>query len=169
MPTAISTMRTLFSSVTEMVEARAQEFPDYEIVGVPDKSFHFSRYTYRHLDETSTRLAHYYTDAGFKPRTCGDTTTQLVVALLAPSGFDYIVNELALVKMGELSGQGPLEHVADRHIHKHRLLCPLPFHQQLGARTGSLAQGNFRSQNRRGSFSLGCRKRSNCPCQGAGR
>jgi acyl-CoA synthetase (AMP-forming)/AMP-acid ligase II len=97
-------MRTSFSSVTEMIEARAAEFPDYEIVGVPNKSFVYDRYTYLQLDETSTRLAHYYTNAGFKSRTHGDTTSQLVVALLAPSGFDYVVNELALVKMGEFGG-----------------------------------------------------------------
>ncbi len=101
MPTAVPIMRTLFSSVTEMIEARAEEFPDYEIVGVPDKAFVFNRYTYLQLDETSTRLAHYYTKAGFRPRAHGDTTGQQVVALLAPSGFDYIVNELALLKMGE--------------------------------------------------------------------
>lgn len=90
-----------FSSITEMVEVRAQETPDYPIIAVPDKSFQFHQYTYRDIDNGANRLAHYYVSLGVKPRQKGDTETSIVTAMLAPSSIDYAINELAFAKMGK--------------------------------------------------------------------
>jgi acyl-CoA synthetase (AMP-forming)/AMP-acid ligase II len=102
MPTAVNTLRADFFSIPELLESRAQELPEsFEIVGVPDRHFNLQRYTYKQLDDASTRLAHHYTNSGLiTPRRSGDATSQLVVALMAPSSFEYVVTELALVKMG---------------------------------------------------------------------
>lgn len=90
-----------FSSITEMVEVRAQETPNFPIIAVPDKHFKFHQYSYRDIDDGANRLAHYYAWLGVKPRTRGDATSSIVTALLAPSSIDYAINELAFAKMGE--------------------------------------------------------------------
>lgn len=92
-----------FSSITEMVEVRARETPDYPIIAVPDKQFQFHQYTYRDIDDGANRLAHYYTSLGVKPREKGDATSSIVTAMLAPSSIDYAINELAFAKMGKPS------------------------------------------------------------------
>ncbi|KAJ9094096.1 hypothetical protein QFC21_006197 [Naganishia friedmannii] len=89
-----------FSSITQMVEVRAQETPDFPIIAVPDRNFQFRRYTYRDIDDGANRLAHYYTSLGVKPRSQGDATSSIVTAMLAPSSIDYAINELAFAKMG---------------------------------------------------------------------
>lgn len=98
-------MRTDFFSIPELLEWRASELPvDFEIVGVPDRHFNLQKYTYTQLDHASTRLAHHYTNSGsLKPRARGDADSKLVVALMAPSSYEYVVTELALVKMGTFS------------------------------------------------------------------
>ncbi|KAJ9111498.1 hypothetical protein QFC22_006525 [Naganishia vaughanmartiniae] len=89
-----------FSSITQMVEVRAQETPDFPIIAVPDRNFQFHRYTYRDIDDGANRLAHHYTSLGVKPRSQGDATSSIVTAMLAPSSIDYAINELAFAKMG---------------------------------------------------------------------
>jgi hypothetical protein len=91
-----------FSSITEMVEVRARETPDYPIIAVPDKQFQFHEYTYADINNGADRLAHYYTSLGVKPREKGDVTSSIVTAMLAPSSIDYAINELAFAKMGKL-------------------------------------------------------------------
>lgn len=90
-----------FSSITEMVEVRAQETPDFPVIAVPDKHFQFHQYSYRDIDDGANRLAHYYTSLGVKPRQRGDAKSSIVTALLAPSSIDYAINELAFAKMGK--------------------------------------------------------------------
>lgn len=104
MPTAIQDTpknQFHFSSITEMVEVRAQETPDFPIIAVPDKHFQFHQYSYRDIDDGANRLAHYYTSLGVKPRQRGDMTSSIVTAMLAPSSIDYAINELAFAKMGK--------------------------------------------------------------------
>jgi acyl-CoA synthetase (AMP-forming)/AMP-acid ligase II len=90
-----------FSSITEMVEVRARETPDFPIIAVPDRNFQFHRYTYRDIDNGANRLAHHYTSLGVKPRSRGDAESSIVTAMLAPSSIDYAINELAFAKMGK--------------------------------------------------------------------
>lgn len=53
------------------------------------------------MDVAANILAKYYVDSGLlKGRARGDTSSRLVVGFISRSGFDYIVNELALSKLG---------------------------------------------------------------------
>lgn len=55
------------------------------------------------LDVAASLLAHHYAspEGGAIPlRAKGDNSTKLTAALLAPSGFDLIIAELALLRMG---------------------------------------------------------------------
>jgi acyl-CoA synthetase (AMP-forming)/AMP-acid ligase II len=90
-----------FQSMTEMVEVRAKETPDKEIVSVPDKQFKFTSYTYKDINEGADRLAHYYHDQeGLEVRKVGDVDTRLNTTIIAPSAIDYAIHELAFAKMG---------------------------------------------------------------------
>ena len=90
-----------FQSMTEMVEVRAKETPDKEIVSVPDKQFKFTSYTYKDINEGANRLAHYYHDQEeLEVRKDGDVDTRLNTTIIAPSAIDYAIHELAFAKMG---------------------------------------------------------------------
>ena len=87
--------------MTELVEVRARETPDKEIVSVPDKQFKYTGYTYRDINEGADRLAHYYSkEEGLEVREHGDVDTRLNSTILAPSAIDYAIHELAFAKMG---------------------------------------------------------------------
>lgn len=138
-----------FSSITEMVEVRARETPDYPIIAVPDKQFQFHQYTYRDIDDGANRLAHYYTSLGVKPREKGDATSSIVTAMLAPSSIDYAINELAFAKMGKPSHRSCLLMVLTTAC---RPYDSLPLHQQLCPGPDSSSQGNRRNNARRSSI-----------------
>ncbi|KAF8511947.1 L-aminoadipate-semialdehyde dehydrogenase [Hysterangium stoloniferum] len=92
---------TIFHSVNHLVQVRVAHAPDDIILAVPDVTLKYTKYTNRELDIAATLMAKHYVDAGLLPgRAVGDSTSQLTVGLLAQSGFDYIVNELALARLG---------------------------------------------------------------------
>lgn len=97
------TMQFHFQSMTEMIEVRARETPDKEVVSVPDKQFKFTSYTYREINDGADRLARYYNEQeGLEVRQEDDVETQLNTTILAPSAIDYAIHELAFAKLGEL-------------------------------------------------------------------
>lgn len=98
-------MRVHFSSITSLISTRATEFPNHPIISVPNKDFQYTSYTYKDINDGGNRLAaHYVAEEGIKPRGKGDRETKLVTTLLAPSGIDYAIHEIALAKMGKLNG-----------------------------------------------------------------
>ena len=61
----------------------------------------YTKYTYKELDVAASILATHYVDSGLlEGRARGDNTSRLVVGFLCQSGFDYVVNELALSRLG---------------------------------------------------------------------
>lgn len=63
----------------------------------------FEQYTYNDIDTAATLLANYYaSEAGgsIPLRALGDAETKMTVGLMAGSGWDYVVNMVALVRMG---------------------------------------------------------------------
>jgi acyl-CoA synthetase (AMP-forming)/AMP-acid ligase II len=94
-------MQFHFHSMTELIETRAREIPDKQVVSVPDKSFNYTSYTYKQINDGADKLAWYYSRReGLVSRNKGDTVTRLNTTLLAPSAVDYAIHELALAKMG---------------------------------------------------------------------
>ncbi|KAM0746573.1 acetyl-CoA synthetase-like protein [Meredithblackwellia eburnea MCA 4105] len=72
---------------------------DTFIFGVPDKQLNMQRYTFGQIHLSASLLAKHY--SAFLPqRKKGDKATKMTVALLAPSNYDYVVNEQALCRMG---------------------------------------------------------------------
>jgi acyl-CoA synthetase (AMP-forming)/AMP-acid ligase II len=95
-------MQFHFQSMTELLEVRARETPDKEIVSVPDKQFKYTSYTYRDINEGADRLAYHYSKGeGLVVRQNGDVDTRLNTTILAPSAIDYAIHEMAFAKMGE--------------------------------------------------------------------
>ncbi|KAI5479365.1 L-aminoadipate-semialdehyde dehydrogenase [Pseudohyphozyma bogoriensis] len=89
-----------FLSYLDFIATRIKEVPDLEIFGVPDASFNYRRYTLAQLDAYSNRLARVYAAGGaVPPRKSSDVGTK-VISYLAPSSFEYAVNEMAMAKMG---------------------------------------------------------------------
>ncbi|TNY17771.1 L-aminoadipate-semialdehyde dehydrogenase [Rhodotorula diobovata] len=88
-----------FASVNEVLPARAASHPDVPILGVPGKDGVVRTYTYSEL-ERATNLLAYHLASVVPPRAKGDATTKMTCALLAPSGYDYAINEMALVRIG---------------------------------------------------------------------
>ncbi|GAA5849618.1 hypothetical protein JCM9279_007290 [Rhodotorula babjevae] len=87
-----------FKSVNELLPSRSKQYPDVPILGVPGKDGLIRSYTYRELETATNLLAHHLATV-IPPRAKGDTSS-LTCALLAPSGYDYAVHEMALVRVG---------------------------------------------------------------------
>ncbi|KAM0749958.1 L-aminoadipate-semialdehyde dehydrogenase [Meredithblackwellia eburnea MCA 4105] len=89
----------VFKSVTEMIKTQSKQYKDSVVLGVPDKDLKIQLYTYAQLELAINLLAtHYATIIPTRPKR--DTTSVLRVALLAPSGYDYAVTEMALSRLG---------------------------------------------------------------------
>lgn len=81
-------------SVNGLIRARLASTPDLPILGVPDRDLVFQQYSFAQIDAAATLLARYYASAegGALPiRQKGDAKTEMRIAILAPSGFDYVV------------------------------------------------------------------------------
>lgn len=92
-----------FQSINALVRSRAESHPDRLVFAAANKQLELSRWTFAAVDAAATLLAEFYASprGGSLPvRAKGDTTSALTVGLLAPSGFEYIIHELALVRMG---------------------------------------------------------------------
>ncbi|GAA5820969.1 hypothetical protein JCM11251_001899 [Rhodosporidiobolus azoricus] len=88
-----------FQSANQLLPARARDFEDLPILGVSDHEGKATAYTYGQLEKAVNLLATYYASI-VPPRQAGDATSKLTCALLAPSGFDYAITELALCRIG---------------------------------------------------------------------
>ncbi|KAG8964763.1 hypothetical protein FRC03_001374 [Tulasnella sp. 419] len=94
-------MEETFYSVNHLLALRTAQHPDYPVLGVPDKDLKYTMYTYKELNTAANLLAHHFVDSGLiPPRANGDTTSKLCIGLFAHSGYDYVVIEWALSRMG---------------------------------------------------------------------
>ncbi|KAF9219622.1 L-aminoadipate-semialdehyde dehydrogenase [Gyrodon lividus] len=88
-------------SLNHLISERVCEYPDLQILGIPDKEFNYTKYTTAELDAAASMLANHLKDRGFLPgRAKGDSTSRLTVGLLGMSNIDFIVTEMALYRMG---------------------------------------------------------------------
>ncbi|GAA5892683.1 hypothetical protein JCM6882_000555 [Rhodosporidiobolus microsporus] len=88
-----------FQSANQLLPARARDFEDVPVLGVVDENLEANAVTFGQLEKAVNLLATHYASV-VPPRQKGDATSKLTCALLAPSGFDYAVNELALCRIG---------------------------------------------------------------------
>lgn len=84
-----------FLSVNELLDARARDDGDVEIINDPDSNFNYRRYTYKSLLGIASGLAADYEQRGIVP-----VDDANVIGILSKSGFHYIVNVLALLRLG---------------------------------------------------------------------
>jgi acyl-CoA synthetase (AMP-forming)/AMP-acid ligase II len=89
-----STIRT----VDELVRRRARSGPDQIIVGYPSLGTQYVEYSMQQLDVFAYRTAKYYQES--IPTRQSSQEAPMVVAILGPSNFDYLVTILALTKLG---------------------------------------------------------------------
>lgn len=115
---------SMIYSVNQLIAERTREYPDLEILGIPDKNFNvstmyrsmsnsawkltgsikYTKYTYTELDASASLLAHHLRDNGLlNGRSKGDTTSKMTVGLLGVSNISYVVTEMALYRMGYCS------------------------------------------------------------------
>ncbi|KAF8839463.1 L-aminoadipate-semialdehyde dehydrogenase [Paxillus ammoniavirescens] len=88
-------------SLNHLIAERVREYPELQILGIPDKEFNYTKYTTVELDASASLLANHLKDHGFLPgRSKGDFTSRLTVGLLGISNIDYVVTEMALYRMG---------------------------------------------------------------------
>jgi acyl-CoA synthetase (AMP-forming)/AMP-acid ligase II len=110
-------------SLNHLIAKRVREYPDLQILGIPDKEFNvrlwfteafanlasryvvafqkYTKYTTAELDASASLLANHSKNHGFLPgRAKGDSTSRLTVGLLGISNIDYVVTEMALYRMG---------------------------------------------------------------------
>ncbi|KAL1866120.1 hypothetical protein VTK73DRAFT_4887 [Phialemonium thermophilum] len=85
-------------TVDDLVRNRAHLFPDAPIVSYPSRGIEYVDYTMKQLDVFAYRVACHYRD--HLPVRTSSTEKPMVVALLGPSNFEYLVTMLALIKMG---------------------------------------------------------------------
>ncbi|OAX43282.1 L-aminoadipate-semialdehyde dehydrogenase [Rhizopogon vinicolor AM-OR11-026] len=92
---------SMIYSVNQLIAERTREFPDLEILGIPDKNFNYIKYTFAELDASASLLAHHLRDNGLlNGRSKGDTTSKMTVGLLGVSNISYVVTEMALYRLG---------------------------------------------------------------------
>ncbi|KIJ19149.1 hypothetical protein PAXINDRAFT_161353 [Paxillus involutus ATCC 200175] len=88
-------------SLNHLIAKRVREYPDLQILGIPDKEFNYTKYTTAELDASASLLANHSKNHGFLPgRAKEDSTSRLTVGLLGISNIDYVVTEMALYRMG---------------------------------------------------------------------
>ncbi|KAL8287059.1 hypothetical protein RQP46_004065 [Phenoliferia psychrophenolica] len=88
-----------FLSLNHLLADRAKNEANTFIIGSPDRNLIMHEHTYGELDLSANLLALHYSQV-LPVRAPGDKDSKLTVALLAPSNHDYIVNEVALLRMG---------------------------------------------------------------------
>ncbi|KAI1855756.1 hypothetical protein JX265_012201 [Neoarthrinium moseri] len=89
-----STMKT----VDDLVRRRARSRPDQVIVAYPRTGIEYVNYTMQQLDVFAFRTAKHYQQ--HIPTRTSSEEKPMVVAILGPSNFDYLVTMLALTKLG---------------------------------------------------------------------
>ncbi|GJN93246.1 hypothetical protein Rhopal_006293-T1 [Rhodotorula paludigena] len=99
MPVRADSYGETFSSVSEILPTRAAQYPDVPVLGVPGKDGSVRNYVYRELEAATNLLASFYAKV-IPPRARGDAASKLTCALLAPSGYDYAISEMALSRIG---------------------------------------------------------------------
>jgi hypothetical protein len=108
-------------TINGLLRSRTKTHPDLKVLGIPNRQLKFTLYSFQeidvrraraisarggstdtpfHLQTAATLLARHYATAGLPARNVGDTETKLTVAFLAPSGFDYVIHEAALSRLG---------------------------------------------------------------------
>ncbi|KAG1862517.1 L-aminoadipate-semialdehyde dehydrogenase [Suillus subalutaceus] len=93
-------MSTIYS-FNHLIAERTRNYPNLEILGIPDKDFNYIKYTLADLDASASLFAHHLRDNGLlNGRSKGDTTSRMTVGLLGVSNISYLVTELALYRMG---------------------------------------------------------------------
>ncbi|GAA5860908.1 hypothetical protein JCM8547_003885 [Rhodosporidiobolus lusitaniae] len=99
-PTALAANEygRVFRSANEL-PTRARQLPDLPVLGTTDADGQATSRTFGELEAAVNLLATHYAST-VPPRQPGDATTKLTCALLAPSGLDYAINELALCRIG---------------------------------------------------------------------
>jgi acyl-CoA synthetase (AMP-forming)/AMP-acid ligase II len=90
-----------FESINQAIVERVSASPDDPLLIVPDRQLVLHTFTYRALDNAATLIAHHLNKPDLVPvRQNGDVDSKLVVGLFMQSNFDYIILELALVRLG---------------------------------------------------------------------
>ncbi|KAG1732264.1 putative aminoadipate reductase [Suillus paluster] len=93
-------MSTIYS-FNQLIAERTREYPNLEILGIPDKDFNYTKYTVAQLDASASLLAHHLRDNGLlNGRSKGDATSRMTVGLLGISNINYVATEMALYRMG---------------------------------------------------------------------
>lgn len=94
-------MTLKYVSVNQAIRERVSDHPDHPILLVPDRQLNFSFYTFRQLDDSATLMAHHFDQLNLVPkRRTGDIESKLVVGLFMQSSYDYVIIELALIRLG---------------------------------------------------------------------
>ncbi|KAM0327071.1 hypothetical protein ACHAQA_006196 [Verticillium albo-atrum] len=89
-----STIRT----VDDLVRRRARSNPDKVIVSYPSSGIEYVNYTMRQLDVFAYRAAKVYQQS--IPARQSSAEKPLMVAVIGPSNFEYLITMLALTKLG---------------------------------------------------------------------
>ncbi|KAG1775414.1 L-aminoadipate-semialdehyde dehydrogenase [Suillus placidus] len=93
-------MSTIYS-FNHLIAERTRNYPNLEVLGIPDKDFNYIKYTLADLDASASLFAHHLRDNGLlNGRSKGDVTTRMTVGLLGVSNISYVVTEMALYRMG---------------------------------------------------------------------
>jgi acyl-CoA synthetase (AMP-forming)/AMP-acid ligase II len=88
-------------SLNQLIAERVREYPDLQILAIPDKNFNYTKYTTAELDAAASLLANHLSDTGVLPgRAQGDAASRLTVGLFGVSNIDYVVTEMTLYRMG---------------------------------------------------------------------
>ena len=85
-------------TVDALMRQRSEETPDLMLVSYPSSGIHYVDYTARQLDTFAFRVAQQYAVA--MPPRSSSSQKAMVVGLLGPSNFDYLITILALTKLG---------------------------------------------------------------------
>jgi len=85
-------------TVDALVRQRSEEAPDLKLVSYPSSGIDYVDYTARQLDTFAFRVGQQY--AITMPPRSTSSQTAMVVGLLGPSNFDYLITILALTKLG---------------------------------------------------------------------
>lgn len=85
-------------TISELISARALQFPGQAILGYPSSGTDYVEYTFQELEDFSRQAAVTY-GCQLPLRTDSDAKAR-VVAILGPSNLDYVVTTLALSRLG---------------------------------------------------------------------
>ncbi|ORY88492.1 acetyl-CoA synthetase-like protein [Leucosporidium creatinivorum] len=131
-------------SVTELLQSRARTHPDTFVLGCPDRNLKITNYTFGELEAATNCAAHHYASL-IPPRAAGDSNSKLTVALLASSGYDYLITELALSRIGVAvlfvsinNTPAAVAHLIKATQSSHLIIGPA--YEQIGAETLALGQ-----------------------------